>query len=186
MIEDSFFGDATDRMEKAYGAFVDELAGLRTGRVSSKLVEDIQVDTYGTKMKIKELATINIPEPQMLVIQPWDKTQIQAIDRAIRVSDLNLSPVADGAILRIPIPTLNEDRRKELSKILSKKAEEARIAVRNIRRDKMEELGKLRKARTAGEDEEKRGKEQVQKITDAAISNIDVMLKSKTEEIEKI
>lgn len=186
MIPESFFKDSGVRMDKVNEAFAAELTGFRTGRASTKILEDLDVEAYGSRMKLKELASLSVPEPHLIVVQPWDKSVLQAIDKAIRTSDLKVSPVAEGGMIRVPIPALSEDRRKELMKVISKKAEEARVAVRNVRHEELGRMQELRKKGEATEDEEKRGKERIQKLTDAAIKKIDDALQQKNDEIQKI
>lgn len=186
MIPESFFKDGGTRMDKVYEAYTAELSGFRTGRASTKILEDLDVEAYGSKMKLKELASISVPEPQLLVVQPWDKSVTQAVEKAIRTSDLNLSPVSEGGLIRVRIPALSEERRKELTKIISKKAEEARVSVRNVRHEMLDKIQEMRKKGEASEDEEKRGKERIQKLTDAAIQKADGATAKKIEEIQKV
>ncbi len=186
MISESVFGESQVKMERVVEAYASELAGFRTGRASTRLLEDLEVDVYGSKMRLKELATLSVPEPSLITIQPWDKSAVQAIDKAIRTSDMNLSPVAEGGILRVPIPSLSEERRKELSKVISKKAEEARVSARNVRHDLLARIQEMKKKGEATEDEERRGKERAQKMTDGAIKKIDEAMAKKTEELQRI
>ena len=186
MITESFFKEGETRMAKVCEAFNTELGGFRTGRASTKLLEDLDVDAYGSRMKLKELATINVPEPHMLMVQPWDKTVAQAIEKAIRTSDLKLSPVSETGFIRVPIPPLSEERRREISKVVSKKAEESRVAVRNVRHDLLGKMQDQKKKGDATEDEEKRGKDRIQKMTDAEIRKIDDAMAKKIEEIGKV
>ncbi|MBI4179030.1 ribosome recycling factor [bacterium] len=185
MINESLFTAAASDMDKSCQAYSDELAGIRTGRASSKLLEDIEVEAYGSKMRLKELASIAVSDPRLLVVQPWDKSVMPAIEKAIRTSDLKLTPAVEGGAVRVPIPVLSEERRKELSKVLSKKAEDARVSVRNIRREVLDRIQDMRKKSEATEDEEKRSKDRVQKLTDAAVRKIDESLAKKSEELEK-
>lgn len=186
MIREDFYKDVSGRMEKAVSAFENELGGFRTGRANPKLVEDIDVEVYGSRMKLKELATISVPEPRLIVIQPWDKSALTSIEKAIRISDLKVSPVSEGGVVRIPLPPLSDERRKEMAKVISKKAEEARVAVRNVRQESMNRMQELKKKGESTEDEEKRGRERVQKMTDSAIVKIDQAMTQKTEELQKI
>ena len=171
------------RMSKALEDCRHELAGVRTGRASVSLLEPLRVDYYGTPTPVNQVATLGVPEPNLLTVQPWDASVLQAIERAIRASDLGLNPMSDGKILRVPIPPLTEERRKELVKHLHKVLENHRTSVRNIRRDANEVLKKHLKDKTISEDDEKRGLEEIQKLTDDFISKLDAQGKSKEEEI---
>ena len=145
--------DLERRMNGAVEALRKELGGLRTGRASLSLLEPIVVEAYETEMPLNQVATINVPEPRMLSVQVWDKTQVKAVEKAIRSSDLGLNPIVDGQSLRIPIPELNEERRRELAKVAAKYAEQAKVAVRNVRRDGMDQLKKMERASELSEDE---------------------------------
>ncbi len=171
------------RMGKALEDFRHEMAGVRTGRASTALLDHIKVDYYGTPTPLSQVATLGVPEPTMLTVQPWDVSLVGAIDKAIRASDLGLNPVNDGKILRVPIPVLTEDRRKELVKHLHKVLENHRTAVRNIRRDSNEELKRLFKDKKISEDDEKRGLEDMQKLTDEFIGKIEAQGTAKEKEI---
>src|SRR6478735_12839040 len=171
------------RMQGAIATLKHELGGLRTGRASASLVEPIHVDAYGQSMPLNEVARISIPEPRMISIQVWDRTMVGAVEKAIRDSNLGLSPNTEGQTLRIRIPELNEQRRKELVKVAHKYAEEARIAVRHVRRDGLDHLKKLEKDAHVGKDEIERQSEQVQKVTDQTIAEIDAALAAKEKEI---
>jgi ribosome recycling factor len=160
-----------------------ELAGVRTGRASTGLLENLMVEAYGAKMPLNQVATLSIPEPSLIVAQPFDPSTMGTIERAIRISDLGLNPASDGKVLRIPIPALTEERRKELSKHVHKSAEEGRNHVRGVRRDANEKLKRMFKDHQISEDDEKRGLDEVQKITDAAIRAIDELQKKKDEEL---
>ena len=174
---------AKSRMGKALEDFRQELAGVRTGRASTALLEHIKVEYYGTPTPLNQVATLGVPEPALLTIQPWDPTLLAAIDKAIRSSDLGLNPVNDGKILRVPIPPLTEERRKELVKHLHKVLENHRTAVRNVRRDCNEELKRLLKDKKISEDEEKRALEDAQKITDEFIGKFEAQATAKEKEI---
>jgi ribosome recycling factor len=178
--------DLTKRMKGAVSTLKQEFSGLRTGRASVSLLEPIHVDAYGSSMPLAQVGTINAPEPRMLTVQVWDRGLVIAVDKAIRTSNLGLNPQVDGQLLRIPIPPLTEDRRKELSKVGAKYAESARVAVRNIRRDGMEHLKKLEKEHQISEDEHKKQHDLVQKATDAHIKEIDDALSSKEKEIMQV
>ena len=174
------------RMQGAVAALKQELRGLRTGRASASLIEPVHVDAYGQSMPINQLATISIPEARVLSIQVWDKAVVGAVDKAIRNSNLGLSPVVEGQVLRIRIPELNEQRRKEMAKVAHKYAEEARIAVRHVRRDGLDLLKKLLKDKSLGEDEEKRHEHEIQKVTDEFVAEIDAALSAKEAEIMQV
>jgi ribosome recycling factor len=174
---------AKTRMGKAVEDFRHELAVLRTGRASTALLEHIKVEYYGTPTPLNQVATLGVPEPSLLTVQPWDPSLLGAIDKAIRASDLGLNPVNDGKILRVPIPPLTEERRRELVKHLHKVLENHRTAVRNIRRDSNEEFKRLLKDKKMSEDDEKRALDEVQKLTDEFIGNLEAQATSKEKEI---
>jgi ribosome recycling factor len=160
-----------------------ELAGVRTGRASTGLFENIMVEAYGAKMPLNQVATLSVPEPSLIIAQPFDPSTMASLERAIRLSDLGLNPSSDGKVIRIPIPSLTEERRKDLSRHVHKAAEEGRNHVRTVRRDANDRLKKMLKDHLVSEDEEKRGLDEVQKITDAAIKSIDDLQKKKDEEL---
>jgi ribosome recycling factor len=174
---------ARTRMGKGLEDFRHELATVRTGRASASLLEHIKVEYYGTPTPLNQVATLGVPEPSLLTVQPWDPSLLGAIDKAIRSSDLGLNPVNDGKILRVPIPPLTEERRRELVKHLHKVLENHRTAIRNIRRDCNEELKQLLKDKKISEDDEKRALEDVQKLTDEFIEKLDAQGASKEKEI---
>jgi len=178
--------DIERRMKGAVSVLKQEYAGLRTGRASAALLDPITVDAYGTPMPLNQLATISVPEPRMLTVQVWDRSQVDAVDKAIRESGLGLNPIGEGQVLRIPIPELNEERRQELAKLAAKYAEQARVAVRNVRRDGMELLKRQEKDGDIGQDEHHAHSAEVQKLTDAMISEIDETLSSKETEIMQV
>jgi len=186
MAEEFDISDLRRRMQGAVAALKQELRGLRTGRASASLVEPVHVEAYGQSMPMNQLATISVPEPRMLSIQVWDKAVVGAVDKAIRNSNLGLSPIVEGQVLRIRIPELNEQRRKEMAKVAHKYAEEARIAVRHIRRDGIDTLKKLLKDKSFGEDEEKRHEHEIQKVTDEFVAEIDSALSAKEIEIMQV
>jgi len=171
------------KMEKGILAYQKELNRLRTGRASPTLLDGIRVDYYGTPTPIQQTASVAIPESRLIVVQPWDKTMIDAIEKAIQKANLGLSPANDGKIIRIPIPPLTEDRRKELVKMVKKIAEECKITIRNIRREANDSLKKLEKDKKLSEDDLHRATEEVQKMTDAQIEQIDKILEEKQTEI---
>jgi ribosome recycling factor len=174
------------RMRGALGVLKNEFGGLRTGRASASLLDPITVSVYGQRMPINQVATINVPEPRMLTVTVWDKSQVAAVDKAIRESDLGLNPVMDGTTLRLPIPELNQERRTELSKIAGKYAEHARVSVRNVRRDGMDALKKAEKDHDISEDEQRTLSTKVQELTDKIIKEIDTALATKEREIMQV
>ncbi|MBS9720510.1 ribosome recycling factor [Tianweitania sp. BSSL-BM11] len=180
------FQDIQRRMEGAINAFRNDLASLRTGRASSNLLDPIQVQAYGSAMPLNQVATVTVPEPRMLQVSIWDKSMVNAVDRAIRESNLGFNPIMDGTTLRIPLPELNEQRRKELAKIAHTYAENARVAVRHVRRDAMDGLKKAEKDGDVGQDDVRSQSERVQKMTDDTITSIDGMLSEKQAEIMQV
>lgn len=174
------------RMEGAISDLKHSMASIRTGRASISLLDGIQVDYYGTPTPLNQLATLHVPEPSMITAQPWDVSQIGSIEKAIRSSDLGLNPSNDGKIIRIPIPALTEERRRELVKHLHNVTEDHRVAIRNVRRDANEALKKLLKDKAISEDEERRGLDEVQKMTDSFIKKADEASKAKEKEIMEI
>jgi len=175
-----------ERMNLSLGSYSKELSTVRTGRANPKMLDGVRVEVYGQRMPISQLATVSIPEPQMINVQVWDKANVSAVDQAIRTSDLNLNPLVDGQLLRIAIPKLTEERRKELIKVLKTIAEKAKVAIRNIRRDSLEELKKEQKDKNLSEDDLKKNSNEVQKITDLKIAEIDKKLSEKEVEILKV
>jgi ribosome recycling factor len=179
-------GDVKRRMQGAVNALKHDLGSLRTGRASPTLLDPIQVDAYGSLMPITQVATVSVPEPRLLSVQVWDRTMVGPVEKAIRESDLGLNPQTEGQVIRLRIPEMNEQRRKEMVKVAHKYAEEARIAVRHVRRDGLDLLKKLEKDHAIGQDEEKRQADQVQKATDQAIAEIDSVLAGKEKEIMQV
>lgn len=175
--------DIERRMKGAVSVLKQEFASLRTGRANASILDPINVDAYGTPMPLNQLATITVPEPRMISVQVWDKGQVQAVEKAIRESDLGLNPVVEGQVMRLPIPELNEERRQEIAKVAHKYAEQARVAVRNVRRDGMDQLKKQEKAGDIGQDEQHTHGAEVQELTDAMIKDIDEALAAKESEI---
>jgi ribosome recycling factor len=171
------------RMQGAIQALKQELGGLRTGRASASLVDPIQVEAYGSHMPLNQLATVSVPEPRLISVQVWDRSMVHAVEKAIANSHLGLTPSTEGQVLRLRIPELNEERRKELVKVAHKYVEAAKVAVRHVRRDGLDVLKKLLKDHKMSEDDEKRAAEQVQKLTDETIAEIDRMLAGKETEI---
>ncbi len=178
--------DLKRRMQGSIASLKHELGGLRTGRASTSLIEPLHVDVYGQSMPINQVATISVPESRMLSVQVWDKAVVGAVERAIRDSNLGLSPVTEGTTLRIRIPELNEQRRKEMVKVAHRYAEEARVSVRHVRRDGIDHLKRLLKDKLISEDDEKRHAADVQKVTDQNVGEIDVALATKENEIMQI
>jgi ribosome recycling factor len=170
-------------MEKSVSDFQQEVATLRTGRASVNILDGIRVDYYGTPTPLNQLANLHVPEPGMITVQPWDVSQIGAIEKAIRASDLGINPANDGKLIRLPIPALTEERRKEIVKRLHHMAEDHRVAVRNIRRDANEAVKKLLKEKKLAEDEERRAMDEIQKLTDGQMAKIDAAAKAKEKEL---
>ena len=175
--------DLERRMAGAVEALKHDLGGLRTGRASTTLLDPVTVEVYGANMPLNQVATVSAPEPRMLSVQVWDKSNLGAVDKAIRSAGLGLNPIADGQTLRLPIPDLTEERRKELAKLAGQYAEKARIAARNVRRDGMDSLKADEKKGLFGEDERKRHETEVQKLTDSTIADIDAAAQAKEKEI---
>jgi ribosome recycling factor len=171
------------RMTGALSSLKTELSGLRTGRASASLVDHVQVEAYGTHMPLNQVATVSVPEPRMLSVQVWDRSMVHAVEKAISAANLGLSPQTEGQVIRLRIPELNQDRRKELVKVAHKYAEAARVAVRHVRRDGLEVLKSMEKDHKISEDEHKRNADQVQKATDQAIKDVDQALAAKEKEI---
>jgi ribosome recycling factor len=178
--------DISRRMQGAVDALLKEFGGLRTGRASTSLLEPLTVDAYGAQMTVNQIGTVGVPEPRMLTIQVWDKGLVKAVERAILESGLGLNPAIDGQLIRVPIPPLTEERRVELTKVAGKYAEDARIAVRNVRRHAMDDLKKLEKESEISQDELHDFSKQVQDLTDENITKIDETLSAKEEEIMQV
>jgi len=174
------------RMRGALTVLKQEFGGLRTGRASASLLDPIMVNAYGNQMPLNQLATVNVPEPRLITVQVWDKTQVGSVDRAIRESDLGLNPVVEGQLLRLPIPELNEERRHDLAKVAHKYAEHARVAVRNVRRDGMEYLKRAEKDGEMSKDDHHSLSTKVQELTDKIVREIDESLASKEAEIMQV
>jgi ribosome recycling factor len=174
------------RMQKSIASLKDELAGLRTGRASASLLEPVTVEAYGGRMPLNQVATVTAPEPRMLSVQVWDRTLAGAVEKAIRNSGLGLNPAAEGQVIRVPLPELNEERRRELTKVAHNYAEQARVAVRHIRRDGMDLLKKLEKDGDLSQDDSRKQGDLVQQATDAAVSEIDKVLAVKEQEIMQV
>jgi ribosome recycling factor len=183
---DDLIGTARDRMGKSVEHARSEFSTVRTGRASASLLDRIEVDYYGTQTPLRQLSTVNVPEPRMLTVQPFDPSSIRSIEKAIQESDLGLTPSNDGKIIRLPIPQLTEERRKELVKVVRNMAEEHRVAVREIRRDAMRHLKELVDNGDVGADEEHRGEVKVQELTDEHTKQIDELLKHKEAEVMEV
>ncbi len=185
MIND-VIADARSRMQKAIEAVRHEFASLRTGRASPTLLEQIRVDYYGVATPITQVATVTVPEPRLLVIAPWDKKMVKDIEKAILKSELGLMPSSDGTHVRVPIPPLTQERRKELAKVAHKHAEEGRVAIRNVRREAKEMIEDLEEEGDVSEDDSKRGLDELQKLTDKFIAEVDALLAAKEKEILEV
>jgi ribosome recycling factor len=183
---DELLQDAREHMEKSVDATRHKFGSVRTGRASTALLDRITVDYYGAQTPLKQLATVSAPEARLLTVQPYDKSSIKNIERAIMESDIGLTPNNDGQIIRLQVPELTEERRKELVKVVRHLAEEGRVAIRNIRRDVMHDLRELRDAGEAGSDDEHRAEEALQKLTDEKVKELEAVLKAKEEEILEV
>jgi ribosome recycling factor len=180
------FRDLKRRMGGAVSVLKTELAGLRTGRASASLLDPIQVNAYGTQMPINQVGTVSVPEPRMLSVQVWDQKLVTAVDRAIRDANLGLNPIVEGTLLRIPIPELNAERRRELVKVAHKYAEQARVAVRNVRRDGIDTARRLEKEGEMSQDDARSATDEIQKLTDQHVKEIDDLLSTKEAEIMQV
>ncbi|RFC62420.1 ribosome recycling factor [Fulvimarina endophytica] len=180
------FDDLKRRMDGAIQSFKSDLAGLRTGRASPNLLDPVMVDAYGSSMPINQVANVSVPEPRMVSVTVWDKQMVGKVERAIRESNLGLNPITDGTTLRIPLPELNEQRRKELVKVAQQYAESAKVAVRHVRRDGMETLKKMEKDGDIGQDDSRQMSDRVQKMTDETVSDVDRTLAAKEQEIMQV
>lgn len=180
------YQDINRRMEGAIGAFKNDIASLRTGRASANLLDAVTVQAYGTAMPINQVANVSVPEPRMISVSVWDRSMVSAVDRAIREANLGFNPIVDGTNLRIPLPELNEQRRKELAKLAHGYAENARVAIRHVRRDGMDYLKKAEKDGDIGEDDHRREADRVQKLTDETIAQVDSLLAAKEAEIMQV
>jgi ribosome recycling factor len=178
--------DIEHRMQMAIEVLKNEFSGLRTGRASPHLLDPIVVDAYGAEMPLNQVATVNVPEPRMLSVQVWDKVNVAAVDKAIRNSNLGLNPIVEGQNIRLPIPELNQERREELKKLAAKYAEQAKVAVRNVRRDGMDALKKMEKDHEISQDEHHDMSDEVQQMTDLTVEEIDKILAVKEQEIMQV
>jgi ribosome recycling factor len=186
MNRDQLINDAKDRMDKALSHLKEELSSVRTGRANPSLLETIKVEAYGSKMDLRDLASINSPEPRLLVAQVWDQANIAATEKAIRESDLALNPVTESNIIRVPIPPLSEERRREMTKIVGEKSESARVSIRQIRREAVDAINKAERKKQISEDEKFKTNEKVQQVTENVTNEIDNLAKGKTNEILQI
>ena len=186
MADGADFKDLQRRMDGAISAFRQDIASLRTGRASSNLLDAVQVQAYGSSMPINQVANVSVPEPRMISVSVWDKSMVGAVDRAIREANLGFNPIMDGTTLRIPLPELNEQRRKELVKLAHGYAENARVAIRHVRRDGMENLKKSEKDAVIGQDDHRVQQDRVQKMTDDTIHMVDGLLTEKEAEIMQV
>jgi len=186
MARQELLASTEERMKKSLEHARKELASIRTGRATTSLLDTVHVDYYGTVTPLSQVAAVSAPEPRLLVIQPWDKSMVPAISKAIQKSDLGLNPTDDGSIVRVPIPSLTEERRKDMVKLLGKMAEEARVHVRGIRRESNDELKKLLKDGAIPQDDEKRAEQDIQKLTDRFIAQVDELLAKKTTELMEV
>ncbi len=178
--------DIKRRMAGALETLRKELGGLRTGRASVNLLDPVTVEAYGTKMPLSQVGTVSVPEPRMITVQVWDKGQVKAVEKAIREAGLGLNPMADGTLIRVPLPDLTQDRRQELVKVASKYAEQARVSVRNVRRDGMDMLKQLEKKHELTQDEHRKWHDEVQTLTDSHIKKVDETLATKEKEILQV
>jgi len=185
-VAQKILADLKRRMEGAVDTFRKELGGLRTGRASASLLDPIVVEVYGANMPLAQVATISVPEARMLTVQVWDRSAVSSVDKAIRKSGLGVNPVTEGQTIRIPIPELTEERRRELTKVAAKYAEQARVAARNVRRDGIDALKKLERDGEIGQDDQRARAQDVQKMTDDTIARIDELLAQKDKEIMQV
>ena len=186
MTVNELLADAKERMAKTRDSYQRDMVGVRAGRANPRLLDRITVDYYGTETPINQVGNVSVPEPRLLVISPWDPKMIPQIEKAIQKSDLGLNPSNDGKLIRLVFPELNEERRKELTKIARKGAEEAKVAVRNIRRDVNEQIKKLKKDSAITEDDQRDAEEDIQKLTDQGIKDIDAVYTAKEKEIMEV
>jgi ribosome recycling factor len=183
---DDLLKDARERMDKSVDSIRGEMASVRTGRASPALLDRVNVDYYGAQTPLKQLATISAPEPRLLSVQPYDRNSIKAIEKAILESDVGLTPNNDGQLIRLAVPELNEERRRQMVKVVHGIAEEGRVAVRNIRRDCMHDLRELKSEGEVGSDDEHRGEQELQKLTDDKVAELDALMKNKEAEILEV
>jgi ribosome recycling factor len=184
--KDQILREADDKMKKAVSVNIEDLSSIRSGRASPSLLQRIQVDYYGTKVPINQLANLSVPEPRLLIVAPYDPNSVAAIEKAILASDLGITPNNDGQVVRLAFPQLTEDRRKELIKVAHVRAEEGRVAVRNVRRHAKQELEKLKKDGALSEDEERAAENELQKLTDKHVGEVDGNLERKEKELSEV
>ncbi|MBN1283504.1 MAG: ribosome recycling factor [Proteobacteria bacterium] len=185
-MDNTVFDKSQEKMKKALEAFRHELSKLRTGRASLAVLDDVRVEYYGTQTPLNQLATMSVPDPRTIVIQPWDHSAASAIEKAIQKADLGLNPANDGKVIRLPVPPLNEERRIELVKVIKKHGEDCKVIVRNVRRDANEELKVLKKASEITEDEERKAHDRVQKLTDDFIKQVDDAIAHKEKDVMQL
>jgi ribosome recycling factor len=185
-MHDKIYTETEDKMRKAIEAISRELSGVRTGKASPKLLDAIKVDYYGTPTPLKQVSSINAPDAKQLLVQPWEKQLIPEIIKAIQKADLGLNPIAEAAVVRVPIPALNEDRRRDMVKLVKKIGEDGKIAIRNIRRDANDKLKHAEESKKITEDELEKGEKQVQELTNKSISHIDDIVKAKEQEVMEV
>jgi len=178
--------EARSNMEKAIEAMRREFASVRTGKASASLLDSVRVDAYGSKMPLNQVATVSTPEARMLIVQPWDKSMIGPIEKAIRSAELGLNPANDGSVIRVPVPALNEERRKEMVRMLHRQAEDGRVAIRHARQEANKQIKAKQQASELSEDEARRESDEIQKLTDEYIARLDQLLKSKEEEVLEV
>ncbi len=186
MTVESALASAADKMAKAVSVLKEELAGIRTGRASPVILSRIVVEYYGTQVPLNQLASLSVPEPRLLVVQPFDRNAISSVEKAILASDLGITPSNDGVVIRLSFPPLTEERRRELIKVVHQRAEEARVAVRNVRRHSKDEVEKLEHDHAISQDDEKRAEKELQKLTDQYVAEIDEVLAHKEQELKEI
>ncbi len=185
-MDNKVFEKTSERMKKALEALKHELSKMRTGRATAGVLDDVRVDYYGTMTPLSQMASISVPDPRTIVIQPWDASAVASIEKAIQKSDLGLNPANDGKVLRVPIPPLNEERRKELVKVSKHFGEECKVSIRNARRDANDELKSLKKSSDITEDEERKAHDRIQKLTDDYIKQIEAALEHKEKDIMEV
>ena len=178
--------EAQEHMDKALEAMRREFSAVRTGKASPALLDTVRVDAYGSKMPINQVATVSVPEPRMMIVQPWDKSLLSAIDKAIRTAELGLNPASDGSVLRVPVPALNEERRREMVRLLHKLAEEGRVAVRHARQEANKEIKRREQSHETGSDDARREMDEIQKLTDDYIAKVEALLKAKEQEVMEV
>jgi ribosome recycling factor len=183
---DKILGETGERMEKSLGAFKREMAGIRTGRATATLLDSVRVEAYGQTMPLNQVASVSVPESRLILVQPWDRTIVSDVEKALHKSDLGLVPNTDGNVIRLVVPPLTEERRHDLVKIVRKQAEEARVSVRNIRRDANDALKKAQKDGTISEDHSHKAMDEVQELTDKYVEQVDKALKAKEDEIMEV